>query len=355
MLAEILGELLRHALGQRGDEHALVFFHAQADLGHQVVHLGRGGPHDDLRIDEPGRTGNLLDDLPRFAVLVFRRRRRDEHGLAHHAFELVEAQRPVVERRGQAKPVVDEVFLARAIALVHAAELADRDVALVDDHQRVVREIVDERRRRLAWLAAGEMPGVVLDAFAEAELGEHLEIEARALLDALRFDQLARILEELDPLPELDLDRFDRSQRRLARRHVMARRVHGEARHRVQHAPRERVEHFEPLDLVVGERDADRVLGVLGREHVDHVAAHPERAAAEVQLAAVVLHRHEARDHVALRDFLAVAQVQDHAVVLGRIADAVDRRHRGHDHHVAPLHERLRRRWPKGASARCAR
>jgi hypothetical protein len=56
------------------------------------------------------------------------------------------------------------------------------------------------------------------------------------------------------------------------------------------------------------------------------------------------LHRHQARDDVALRHLLALAQVQDHAVVLGRVADAVDRRHRGDDHHVAPLHQRLGRR-----------
>jgi hypothetical protein len=35
------------------------------------------------------------------------------------------------------------------------------------------------------------MPRVVLDALAEAHLVEHLEVEAGALLDALRLDQLA--------------------------------------------------------------------------------------------------------------------------------------------------------------------
>jgi len=35
------------------------------------------------------------------------------------------------------------------------------------------------------------------------------------------------------------------------------------------------------------------------------------------------------------------SQVQDHAVVIDRIADAVNRRHRAHDHHVAPLEQAL--------------
>ena len=85
------------------------------------------------------------------------------------------------------------------------------------------------------------------------------------------------------------------------------------------------------LDLVVEQRDAHRVLGVLRREDVEHVAAHAEHAAPELDVVALVLHLGQPLDRVALRELLALAQVQDHAVVLGRIADAVDRRHRGDD------------------------
>jgi hypothetical protein len=103
----------------------------------------------------------------------------------------------------------------------------------------------------------------------------------------------------------------------------------------------ERIEDLEPLDRIVVEGNAHCVLGVLRREHVDHVAAHAEGAAAEVEVVALVLHRNQARERVALRELLAFAQVQDHAVVLGRIADAVDRRHGGDNHDVTPLEERL--------------
>ncbi len=93
------------------------------------------------------------------------------------------------------------------------------------------------------------------------------------------------------------------------------------------------------------------MLGMLCRKYIDHVPAHAERAAPEVELVALVLHGDEAREHFALRHLLALAQVQDHAVVLGGVADAVDRRHRRDDHHVAPLATSS----PTGASARCAR
>ena len=55
--------------------------------------------------------------------------------------------------------------------------------------QRILREVVEQRRRRLAGRAAGQMARVVLDAGAEAHLGQHLEVVERALLQALGFEQ----------------------------------------------------------------------------------------------------------------------------------------------------------------------
>jgi hypothetical protein len=100
--------------------------------------------------------------------------------------------------------------LRGAVALEHAADLRDRHVALVDEHQRVARQVVDQRRRRLAGLAAGQVARIVLDPFAEADLDHHLEVEARALLDPLRLDQLHLGDEVVLLLRELDLDRLDR-------------------------------------------------------------------------------------------------------------------------------------------------
>ena len=46
----------------------------------------------------------------------------------------------------------------RAVAVVHAAKLRNRLVALVDYDQRVVRQIVEQRGRRLAGQPAGKVP-----------------------------------------------------------------------------------------------------------------------------------------------------------------------------------------------------
>jgi len=133
----------------------------------------------------------------------------DKHGLRHQRLEFLELERAVVKRRRQAEAVIDQVFLARAVALVHAADLRHGDVRLVDDHQRVLRQVVDQRRRRLARLAPRKMPRVVLDALAEAQLGHHFEIETGALLQPLRLDQLAVGVIPLQAIAQLNLDLLD--------------------------------------------------------------------------------------------------------------------------------------------------
>ena len=171
---------------------------ARVDLRQHVVDLRAGRPNLDVGIDETRRAHDLLHGLVRVRVLVRARRRRDEDRLRRDLLVLVERQRPIVERRRQAEAVLDERFLARAIAFVHAADLRNRHVALVDEQQRVVRQVVEQARRRLAGAAPRQIARVVLDAVAVADLEDHLQVEARALLEPLRLDELVRGAQPLE-------------------------------------------------------------------------------------------------------------------------------------------------------------
>ena len=152
-LLQIVGEILRHPLRERRDEHALAASLAQRICAEQIVDLPAHRAHLDLRIDEPRRTNDLLDDdaLGQLQLELARRRRHEERARRERQ-ELVEHQRPVVERARQTESVVDERQLARAIAVEHAADLRQRDVRLVDDHEEILGEVVEEARRALARL-----------------------------------------------------------------------------------------------------------------------------------------------------------------------------------------------------------
>ena len=140
--------------------------------------------------------------------LVVARRGRNIDKLGDPCLKLIETKRAVIERRGQAKTVFHQRDLARAVALVHAADLRHRDVGLVDDAEEVLREVVDEGVGRLARRAAVQMPRVVLDAVAKAHRLEHLKIIIGTLLQTLRLEQLVGRLELRHALLAFFADRF---------------------------------------------------------------------------------------------------------------------------------------------------
>ena len=304
------------------------------------------GPDFDRGIEQPGRPHDLLHHLAGLGEFPLRGRRRDVDGLRLHALELVEPQRPVVERRRQAEAVLDQRLLARAVAAVHRLELRQGDVALVDHQQGIPRQVVEQAGRRLAGLAARQVARVVLDARAVAELRDHLEVEQRALLEALRLEQLVRGAKLGQARAKLHLDLVDGLQQPLARRHVVRGREHREARHLAQHLAGQRVEEGERLDLLVEELHAHRVAFRLRREDVHHVAAHAERALAQVQLVPRVLHVGEAPQQLALVHAVPAHEVQHHLEVGLGIAEAVDRRDGGDDDGIGPLEQGLGRRQP---------
>ena len=194
------------------------------------------GPHD------------LLDDLTRHLELVRARRRRQEQHLRHPLDELVEAQRTVVGRRRQPEAVLDEHLLAAPVALVLAVQLRHRHVALVDHHEVVVGEVVEQRVRRLAAAATVDRPRVVLDAVAVADFLHHLEVVLRAHPQPLRLEQLALALEVGQPLLQLGLDAHDGLAHALVARDVVAGREHDEL--------------FERLHPLAGERVDDVICSI---------------------------------------------------------------------------------------------
>ncbi len=116
--------------------------------------------------------------------------------LIEHGFELSEIERAVIECARQPKAMRDKRFLPRTVAGKHAANLRNGLMRFVDNHQELLRKIVDERAGPLPRFAACEMPRIIFDAGAISEFPQHFEVEARSLLDALRFEELSLLAKE---------------------------------------------------------------------------------------------------------------------------------------------------------------
>ena len=250
--------------------------------------------------------------------------------------------------------MVDERLLARAVTLVHAADLRDRLVRLVDEDDVVGREVVEQRVRRGAGRPAVEDPRVVLDPVAEAELAHHLEVVLGALADPVRLEHAALGLEERDLLLQLVLDLVLGALDRRLRGDVLRRGEDGDRVELREHLAGERVEVRDLLDLVAEHRHAVGRLRVR-RLDLDHVALHAEAAPAEQRVIAHVLDVDQlAKHHVAVR-LLADREEHDALLVLLRRAEAVDARDRRDDDHVAAREEVRRRRMAKPVDVVVAR
>src|SRR5690606_20306506 len=174
-----------------------------------------------------------------------------------------------------------------------AAELRNRDVAFVDEEQRVVGQVVEQAGRRLTGATAGQIPRVVLDAGAVTDLHDHFHVEARALLEALRLDELVRLAQTLELNREVGANLLDGTEQRIARRDVVRLRIDRDARHRALHLARQRIEVAELGDLVVEQLYAHGEALGFRRVDVDDVAPNAIRAAREVERVARVLQLRE--------------------------------------------------------------
>ncbi|CAM5515778.1 hypothetical protein SCYAM73S_08673 [Streptomyces cyaneofuscatus] len=254
-LQEVVGEVLRHLLGEGGDQDPLVALGALADLVHQVVDLALGGFDDDLGVDQAGGADDLLDEAVSARELVLPRGGGEVDRLVDPLQELLPLQRAVVHRGRQPEAVVDEGPLAGGVALVHRADLRHGDVRLVEDEQEVLGEVVEEGVGGGAGGPLVEVHRVVLDAGAAADLVEHLDVVRGAHAQPLGLQHLALLLQLGQAGFELLLDAPDGLRSRSVG-HVMAGGEDVQGPVLADDLAGQRVQGGEGLDLVAEHLDA---------------------------------------------------------------------------------------------------
>ena len=142
-IKQVVGQVLGHALGERGHQHALFAGNALANLILKIVNLPTNRTHIDLGVEQAGRTNNLFNIVLTHAQLIVARRGRDVDELRNPCLKLIEAKRTVVERRGQAKTMLHQGHLTRTVTFVHAANLRHRHMALIDDAEHILGKVID--------------------------------------------------------------------------------------------------------------------------------------------------------------------------------------------------------------------
>ena len=170
------------------------------------------------------------------------------------------------------------------------------------------------------------MARIVLDAGAEAHLGQQLEVVHRALFESLSLQQPILGAEELETLLQLGADVAHRDFHPVRGRHVMRRRVDRDALQLANHLAAQRIDFVQRLDLVAEELDSYRALLFVGRKNLDRVAAHPERPAMKIVVVALILDVHQLAQHLVAVDSLPLFEEHQHLEIDLGLAEAVDAR-----------------------------
>jgi hypothetical protein len=209
-LEQVVGEVLGHLLGERGDQHALVASTRAADLVHEVVDLALRWAHDDLGVDQAGRADDLLDDLLTVSSSYCAGVAETKTTCGTRSSELVEAQRPVVERARQPEAVLDERVLRERspsympciCGTVTCDSSMTRGSRRGSSRAGSVRRLARRARRGAR---------VVLDAVAEADLAQHLQVVVVRCAGAAPRAACRAPSNSGEPLVELGLISADRA------------------------------------------------------------------------------------------------------------------------------------------------
>ena len=176
--------------------------------------------------------------------------------------------------------MLDEPRLAGPVSVLHRSDLRNGLMALVDEQQRVVRQVIEQGRRRLARFAIRKMAGVVLDPVAVADLAHHLDVELRPLAEPLGFKQLAVLMQISTPRIQLFSDAIHRPEHRVIRHHVVAGGINRQPLVCLAHGMQQRIDLRKGVHFVSPQFDPIRVV-VVGRKNLDGIADHAECPALE--------------------------------------------------------------------------
>ena len=196
-LGQINRQIFRHFLCECRNQHPLLPCRAGVDFSNQIVNLAVNGANLHHGIQQAGRANHLLHNLAGAAALVLSRRCRNIDNLIDFLVKLPEIQRPVVISRGQAEAVVHQRILPAAVTGIHGATLRQGHMALIDEHQEILWEIIQQCGGRCARFPPLNHPRIIFDACAEADFCQHLQVIGRALGNALGFNQFIVVPKKL--------------------------------------------------------------------------------------------------------------------------------------------------------------
>ena len=183
-------------------------------------------------------------------------------------------------------------FFASAVTIIHRAHLGDGYVTFVDQHQEIVRKVIEQGSWLLTRFAVGEIATIVLDPLHETSLLEHFQIVLSALAQALRLEQFAVRLKPLLTLLILLSNPVNRLLNFLLRRCIVATRKDGKLRWLIENLASKRVDVRNPIHLIPKKFHPIGCLLPCWKD-IDHIALDTKGTTCKIDIIAMILDIHQ--------------------------------------------------------------
>ena len=339
-LLQVHRQVLGHFLGQSCHQDPLLSGRAGIDFPNQVIDLPLNGPHLHQGIQQPRGPDDLLHNLAGTGTLILAGSSGDVNHLIDLLIELLEVQWPVVVGGGQTEAIVHQSILPAPVSGVHGPALGQGDVAFVNEHKKIFREIIQQCGRRRSRGPALNDPGIVLNAVAEADFRHHFQVVGGALGNTLGFNELVFRPEFKNLFVAFLLDFQHSPLELIPGGNIMAGGVNRHMVHIALHHAGYGVDLADAIDLVPEKLHPNSPAGPIGRIDLQRVSPDPELISGEVDIVALITDLRQLFEYLIHRPLLAHPQGNDHALVVNGVPQAIQAADGGHDDHIPPLKQR---------------
>jgi len=242
--------------------------------------------------------------------------------------------------------VLHQDLLASPISVVHAPDLGKGDVGLVHEEEKILREEVQQRARRLAGQTAVQIAGIILDTRAVAHLAQHLQVVEGPHPQPFRLQKPSSALQQGRPLLHVRADRLKGGGDFLPVRDVVFGREDRGGTLRDQGPTGDRIDLIDPLDLLIEKGDPKGRVAVGGVDLHD-LAPNPEDPRLEGEVVPLVVASGQPQEEGLPIIPLSQGETNDRLLVVSPLAQAVNAGDACHHEHVSPFQQAFRRLEPQ--------
>ena len=212
-------------------------------------------------------------------------------------------------------------------------------MGLIGNNEEIIREEVDECKRRTACLSQRQMTGIVLNARTESHFLQHFNIIIGTLCQSLGFQQLVLPLQLCQTFFQFRFNTGNGQLHFFRRSDIVGCWINGNMISGTNDFPCYHVDFRDAVDFVAEKFHTDSIFRRCHRENFYYIAPHTKGTAFKIHIISVILHFNEDVQHFIPVFFHTGTERKHHAIVFFRVTQTIDTGYAGNNNNILPFHQ----------------